>query len=91
MAFISESAALAPKRQQLEPLCPDKGERQADSSELIRQSRKTKVWTTAKLLLNDFLKEQQESQMKHQPPLFSEAVEMFKRDLENDLRLKSSC
>jgi integrase len=55
---------------------------------LIRGSLKTDVWTTAKLRLPDFLKEQQESRSRVAAPTFSEAVEFFKRELETDTAIK---
>jgi len=54
----------------------------------IRQSLETTVWSTAQLKLNDFLKEQRENRNKVEPPKFSEAVELFKRELEHDTTLK---
>jgi hypothetical protein len=58
------------------------------SGKLIRESLETTVWTTAKLRLADFLKERLEGRNKVSPPLFSEAVELFKRGLESDTRIK---
>ena len=54
----------------------------------IRQSLQTTVWTTAQLKLNDFLKEHRENRNKVDPPKFSEAVELFKQELEHDMSLK---
>jgi integrase len=48
----------------------------------------TAVWTTAQLKLNDFLKENRENRNKVDPPKFSEAVELFKRELDNDTAIK---
>jgi integrase len=55
---------------------------------LIRQSLKTDVWTTAKLRLVDFLKKHQERRGLIAAPRFGEAVEAFKKNLENELSLK---
>ena len=55
---------------------------------LIRESLKTKVWTTAKLRLVDFLKENQENRNHAPTPKFSEAVKLFEQELEADLRMK---
>jgi integrase len=54
----------------------------------IRQSLETTVWTTAQLQLNVFLKEHRENRNKVAAPLFSEAVETFKRELANDTSIK---
>lgn len=54
----------------------------------IRESLGTSVWTTAKLKLTDFLKQQQEAKPKVATPLFSEAVELFKQELSNDATIK---
>ena len=54
----------------------------------IRQSLQTSVWSTAQLRLNDFLKEHRENRNKVDPPKFSEAVELFKRELKNDTSIK---
>ncbi|MDR3457195.1 MAG: hypothetical protein P4N60_07085 [Verrucomicrobiae bacterium] len=54
----------------------------------VRQSLQTTVWTTAQLKLNDFLKENRENRNKVDPPKFTEAVEWFKKDLENDTTIK---
>jgi len=54
----------------------------------VRQSLETTVWTTAQLKLNDFLKEKRENRNRVDAPKFSEAVELFKRDLENDSTMK---
>jgi hypothetical protein len=53
----------------------------------IRESLKTKVWSTAKLRLTDFLKNQQ-SRDRVEPPKFSAAVELFKQQLASDTSLK---
>ena len=50
----------------------------------IRQSLETTVWSTAQLKLNDLLKEHRENRDEADPPKFSEAVEIFKRELAND-------
>jgi hypothetical protein len=52
------------------------------NGKLIRVSLKTSVWTTAKLRLTDLQKDQRENINKVDPPKFSEAVEMFKKELE---------
>ena len=54
----------------------------------IRKSLQTTVWSTAQLRLNDFLKEHRENRNKVDPPRFSEAAEMFKRELEHDTTIK---
>ena len=54
----------------------------------IRQSLQTTVWTNAQLKLNDFLKEHRENRNRVDPPKFSEAVEMFKQELEHDTGIK---
>ncbi len=54
----------------------------------IRKSLQTTVWTTAQLRLNDFLKEHRENRNRIDPPKFSEAVELFKRELEHDTAIK---
>ena len=58
------------------------------SSKLIRVSLKTTVWTTAKLRLTDLQKEERENSSKLKAPKFSEAVVLFKRELEHDTTLK---
>jgi len=58
------------------------------NGKLIRQSLETTVWTTAKLRLADFLKKNQEARGRIEAPLFKEAVERFKRELEADSSLK---
>jgi hypothetical protein len=55
---------------------------------LIRESLKTSVWTTAKLRLTDFLKEHQETKDEIIPPKFSDAVTLFKQELETDSTIK---
>lgn len=55
---------------------------------LIRESLKTDVWTTAKLRLTDFLKKHQETRHNLVAPSFREAVDRFKRELENDAGIK---
>jgi hypothetical protein len=54
----------------------------------IRQSLQTTVWTTAQLRLNDFLKEQREDRNKVAAPKFSEAMEIYERELRADANLK---
>ena len=58
------------------------------SGKIIRESLDTGVWTTAKLRLTDFLKNHQEVRRQIEPPKFSETVEVFKRELENDTGIK---
>ena len=58
------------------------------SGKIIRESLKTSVWTTAKLKLADFVKKHQEARGTIVSPKFSEAVEVFKRELESDSRIK---
>jgi hypothetical protein len=58
------------------------------NGKVIRESLETAVWTTAKLKLADFLKGKLEGRGKVAPPLFSEAVELFKRELESDTGIK---
>jgi hypothetical protein len=58
------------------------------SGKTVRQSLETKVWSNAKLKLNDFLKENREKRNKVDPPKFSEVVESFKVELDNDTSLK---
>lgn len=55
---------------------------------LIRKSLQTKVWTTAKLRLAAFLKEQQENRSNVDPPTFAGAVDLFKLELERDTTIK---
>jgi integrase len=54
----------------------------------VRRSLQTIVWTTAQLRLNDFLKEHRENRNRIDPPKFSEAVELFKREVEHDTTIK---
>jgi hypothetical protein len=54
----------------------------------IRKSLQATVWTTAQLRLNDFLKEHWENRNRVDPPKFSEAVELSKRELEHDTTIK---
>lgn len=54
----------------------------------VRQRLPTSVWTTAQLRLNDFLKEHRKNRNKVDPPKFSEAVELFKQELEHDTIIK---
>jgi integrase len=58
------------------------------NGKLIRVSLKTSVWTTAKLKLADLMKRERENRDKVNPPLFSAAVETFKKELENDTSIK---
>ena len=58
------------------------------NGKIIRESLKTSVWTTAKLKLTDFVKKHQEARGTLISPKFSEAVEVFKRELESDSRIK---
>ena len=53
-----------------------------------RKSLQTTVWTTAQLRLNGFLKEHRENRNRVDPPKFSEAVELFKRELEHDTTIR---
>lgn len=53
-----------------------------------RDSLKTDVWKTAKLRLTDFLKKHQEARTHLPPPMFTEAVDLFKRDLEQNATIK---
>ena len=54
----------------------------------VRQSLETTVWSTAQLKLNDFLKERRENRNKVDPPLFKEAWERYKRELDSDTTIK---
>jgi hypothetical protein len=58
------------------------------NGKIIRESLKTSVWTTAKLKLTDVVKKHQEARGTLISPKFSEAVEVFKRELESDSRIK---
>jgi integrase len=58
------------------------------NGKIIRESLETTVWTTARLKLADFLKERLEGRNQTTPPLFSEAVELFKLGLESDTGIK---
>ena len=49
------------------------------------------VWSTAKLWLTDRQKEHRENRNKVDRPKFSEAVELFKRELEFDTTIKPQC
>ena len=55
---------------------------------VIRENLQTAVWTTAKIRLTDFLKKHQETRNQIDPPLFREAVETFKKELEADATIK---
>ncbi len=57
---------------------------------VIRRSLKTDVWTTAKLRLLDFLKDQREQVPKTESPTFSECVARFKTRLSEDVSMKPS-
>jgi integrase len=54
----------------------------------IRQSLETTVWTTAQLKLNNFLKEHRENRNKVAAPKFSEALEIYERELDADVNMK---
>ena len=54
----------------------------------VRQSLQTTVWSTAQLRLNGFLKENRENRNKVDPPKFSEAVDLFKREIEHATNIK---
>jgi integrase len=58
------------------------------NGKIIRKSLETGVWTTAKLRLTDFLKEQQEARGRIPAPKFTEAVELLKKELESDTGIK---
>jgi len=58
------------------------------NGKIIRESLRTSIWTTAKLRLTDFVKKHQEDRGTIILPTFSEAVEVFKRELEGDSRIK---
>ena len=58
------------------------------NGKVIRESLETTVWTTARLKLADFLKGRLEGRSKVSPPLFGEAVELFKRELESETQIK---
>ena len=55
---------------------------------IIRESLQTRIWTTAELRLTDFLMEHQENSNKVDPPKFSEAVELYKRELDGETGIK---
>ena len=55
---------------------------------LIRQSLETDVWTTAKLKLVDFLKKHQEARTTIRAALFTEAIKLYERALDQNTRLK---
>jgi integrase len=55
---------------------------------LIRESLKTDVWSTAKLRLADLITKSRENRDKVITPEFSEALELFKRDLNADVNMK---
>ena len=56
----------------------------------IRRSLKTKVWSTAKLRLRDFLNAQIRAPRNIESVAFSRAVEAFETDLKNQTSLKQS-
>jgi integrase len=58
------------------------------SGKLIRHSLKTTVWTIAKLRLVDFLKKHQESKGTLPAPKFTEAVQIYERNLESNSQIK---
>jgi integrase len=58
------------------------------SGKIIRESLNTDVWTTAKLRLTDFLKKHQEIRSRGATPKFSEALELFKKELQDDTSMK---
>lgn len=55
---------------------------------IIRESLNADVWSTAKLRLTDFLKENQVARNCAAPPKFCEAVELYKRELQDDTSMK---
>lgn len=55
---------------------------------VIRQSLKTRVWTSAKLRLTDFLKKHQETRPHLVVPSFAEAVDLYKKDLQSQAGIK---
>ncbi len=55
---------------------------------LIRQSLDTDVWSTAKLNLTDFLKKHQGAGARHQAPKFTEAVDLYQKDLKANNNMK---
>jgi hypothetical protein len=55
---------------------------------IIRESLKTDVWTTAKLRLVDYQKQHQERRNHMDSLRFSEAVDLFKQELERDATMK---
>jgi len=84
VALVSESAASAAIRYQRKTFWEGQ-----NRWEKIHQSLQTSVWSTAQLRLNDPLKQQRENKDKVEPPRFSEVVELFKQELENDTTIKS--
>jgi integrase len=58
------------------------------NGKLIRESLKTDVWSIAKLRLADLVKKSQENRNKVVTPKFSEALELFKHDLDTDATMK---
>ncbi len=58
------------------------------NGKIIRHSLHTSVWTTAKVRLVDFLKEQHEQRGNPCPPSFAEAVQLYELQLEKDTRIK---
>jgi integrase len=55
---------------------------------IIRESLNTSVWTTAKLRLTDFLKECRENRNQAPAPTFEEAVELYRQQLDAEIRIK---
>jgi hypothetical protein len=55
---------------------------------LIRESLQTTAWSSAKLRLPDFLKKHQQSTSREKFPLFPEAVEEFKSNLDHETGIK---
>jgi len=55
---------------------------------LIRVSLKTSVWTTAKLKLAEMMKGARENRDKVIAPKFSEALEIYERELKTDANMK---
>ena len=56
----------------------------------IRRSLDTDVFTTAKLKLLDFLKEEQKKRTAVAPPTFAEAQQLYEQQLDNDLAVLGS-
>lgn len=60
------------------------------NGKIFRTSLETDAWTVAKLRLVDFLKQHQENHRKGAAPLFSEAVDWYKQNLESETGRKNS-